>query len=577
MSENLRNEEISSSPLTVFVGDAELPNDQLGWMEVVRDEKILDNEGVIPLFPRKWVSIDSIDFHPAALATYRDKDLSALRVILEKVGQLEPIAVVRRGDLFQVWDGISRVIAARQLGWSTILVELYYHSDQDLMSLHSLKNFRTKRPFSEQILKAEAILGVLGNSQGKKREYLDKQGQSITSLEGKDRMALACAIGGLSMSASTLRKAIQINDFVTEGDEEVLNLGLPEKIDSGLLSIDRAFKLVKNYEEAIKIRQEESPIEEGLNYANDARVKFYHSSCTDLSQIDDQSIQLVITSPPYFQLRNYGVATDGESELGLDKTAETYVARLLSLIQPIKRVLKDEGSLVVNLGETFQNGKSCIVTNLFVVEMVKDGWHLVGEIIWQKTNAKPTNKKGLQDVTEKLFHFVKDPVKAKVRAFKIWRKDERISLEKGCNDHSLVHKKKKEPSFYIKKDMASLTNVLDAQHVANLIKGPIFHWSEIRSIDVSFAHEAPAPAYLALVPVLMTTEVGDTVLDIFCGAGGFLDLAVRLGRNVIGIDIDANNINFAKKRLLLAKDEALSDDELRHLGEKFEENSGLTF
>jgi DNA modification methylase len=101
--------------------------------------------------------------------------------------------------------------------------------------------------------------------------------------------------------------------------------------------------------------------------------------------------------------------------------------------------------------------------------------------------------------------------------------------------------------------------------VQGVIEGSIFNWARLKKIDPTFVHVAPSPDYLAIIPILMTSEPGDTVLDIFSGSGTFLDTAIWLGRNAVGYDTDPKSISFAHKRLMLAAEESIPTSELRKI------------
>ena len=139
-----------------------------------------------------------------------------------------------------------------------------------------------------------------------------------------------------------------------------------------------------------------------------------------IDEIDSSSIQTVVTSPPYWGLRNY----DNDDQLGQESSPEKFVFNLVNLFSKIKRVLKDDGTVWVNIGDTFFGAKGGhydknSITNsttgieyrqkraappkhaylkdgdlsgvpwMFAVEMQKQGWYLKQDIIWHKPNPMP--------------------------------------------------------------------------------------------------------------------------------------------------------------------------------------------
>ena len=84
-------------------------------------------------------------------------------------------------------------------------------------------------------------------------------------------------------------------------------------------------------------------------------IKILHGSCLDrLKDLEDQSINACVTSPPYWGLRDYG---EGE-QLGLEETPEEFVENLVKVFREVKRVLRDDGTVWLNLGDSYISGKS---------------------------------------------------------------------------------------------------------------------------------------------------------------------------------------------------------------------------
>jgi len=152
-----------------------------------------------------------------------------------------------------------------------------------------------------------------------------------------------------------------------------------------------------------------------------------------LKTLPDESVDCVITSPPYWALRNYGV----EGQLGLEPTFQEYITKLCNIFDEVKRVLKKTGTCWVNMGDTYggtgdkgdwkdpkyvngRNGQSkainksatqkslCQIPFRFAIEMCNRGWILRNEIIWFKPNCMPSSVKDRFTVDfEKIFFFVK--------------------------------------------------------------------------------------------------------------------------------------------------------------------------
>lgn len=141
--------------------------------------------------------------------------------------------------------------------------------------------------------------------------------------------------------------------------------------------------------------------------------------CIDsMKSIADKSVQCCVTSPPYFGLRDYGVA----GQIGLEETPEQYIEKLVNVFREVRRVLADDGTLWVNIGDSYSNNPSGgngymdgrrnrderrasgIVKNLKQKDLIgipwmlafalrADGWYLRQDIIWNKSNPMPESVK----------------------------------------------------------------------------------------------------------------------------------------------------------------------------------------
>ena len=109
-----------------------------------------------------------------------------------------------------------------------------------------------------------------------------------------------------------------------------------------------------------------------------------------LRRLPDASVQCVITSPPYYGLRDYGT---GEAQIGLEDTPDAYVARLVDVFREVRRVLRPHGSLWLNLGDSYAGGckpKDLLgIPWLVAFALRADGWYLRSDIVWAKPNPMP--------------------------------------------------------------------------------------------------------------------------------------------------------------------------------------------
>ncbi len=152
-----------------------------------------------------------------------------------------------------------------------------------------------------------------------------------------------------------------------------------------------------------------------------------------LHRMPDKLVDMVMTSPPYWGLRDYGV----EGQLGLEPTFDEYIDKLCNIFDEVKRVLQDTGTIWVNLGDTYSANRSyqvtgtlqvknsqpnkqphqegypdkslCMIPQRFAIEMVNRGWILRNVIIWHKNNCMPSSAKDRFTVDfEYLYFFSKN-------------------------------------------------------------------------------------------------------------------------------------------------------------------------
>lgn len=127
-------------------------------------------------------------------------------------------------------------------------------------------------------------------------------------------------------------------------------------------------------------------------------------SAETLADMPESSVHCVMTSPPYWNLRDYDV----NGQLGLEATPEEYVENIADVCDAIQRVLRDDGSLWLNLGDTYDDKDLQQIPARVALELQQRGWTLRNRVTWAKPNPMPQSVKDrLNDTTEAIFHFVK--------------------------------------------------------------------------------------------------------------------------------------------------------------------------
>ena len=519
----------------------------------------------------EYIDMDRIIIHPEIEKVYKEKNLKLIKLTIQLKGILEPLKGTRKDGLILIWEGVSRFIAARELGHKKIPVMIVEMDDKSVMEEYVLRNVRTKRAFTELMTHAEIVLDILGLSQGKKREVIGSLdlGDDDFCKVGKDRFEIACEIIGANISPTSLRRLMLVKEFDDNGSDEVKSFKLKERLDNGDLKINQAYNIMKTYQNT-KDEQGTNEVKETLAKVEGQNFQLFNKTCSDLSDIPDNSIDLAQHSGPYFQQRNYKLNDyDPQNvEHGQERTPDEFIDAEIKIYNQVYGKLKDTGSLFVNIADSYNENGDCLIPERLIIKMVENGWYVNQKWHWVKDNQKPQNcEKRLMPNHEYLIHFVKNPKTFYFREFKNWLDgDIKLSI---VNKSNKKDKEKKKIGWTLVKPLERFRTFLDTQHVANVIEASGFRLDELQEIDPNFRHIAPYPSYIPLLPILMTTKVGDTVLDIFNGTGTTTAVALQLGRKAIGYDLDPKNHEFAGKRLSMVEDNLPTTNEINDLESKY--------
>jgi DNA modification methylase len=291
-----------------------------------------------------------------------------------------------------------------------------------------------------------------------------------------------------------------------------------------------------------------------------------------LSEIPDNSVDCCIESPMYYQQRVYpdGVRDTSKRQLGLERSVDEYVHNQADIHDGLYKKIKDTGSLFIVIADSFDKGEDCLVIEKLATEMQKRGWHCIQKWIWPSENSKPQSKiKRLMPNYQMVIHFVKDIDKYNWREFKNW-KEGGFKAARGTKDIGMG-KKRNITSWTLAKPVERFRSFLDRQHVKNVLQANGFNWNELKEIDPNYRHDAPFSMVIPLLPILMTTKVGDSVLDIYNGCGSSTAAARYLRRKAIGYDTDDKAHKFAAKRLRMTEVNLPTEDEIRGLEDDYME------
>lgn len=291
-----------------------------------------------------------------------------------------------------------------------------------------------------------------------------------------------------------------------------------------------------------------------------------------IKEIESESIDCIVTSPPYWQLRDYGI----DEQLGLEETVEEYLERLISVFDEAWRVLKDSGTVFVNMGDTYSNVNSkfisgsnnknyyidkqtaktrkktdirrkskMMIPERFAIAMIERGWILRNEIIWHKPNVVPeaVNDRFTNDF-EKIYFFTKNEKYYFEKQYEPYSEKTLTAFKDGIMP---TGKKKMLGAGESKTGMREINKPWKALYDQNG-RNMRTVWN-IATKGIKEAHFATFPEELVRRCILAGCPENGIVLDPFLGSGTSLKVAKKFNRNGIGIELNPDYINMSINRI----------------------------
>lgn len=322
----------------------------------------------------------------------------------------------------------------------------------------------------------------------------------------------------------------------------------------------------------------------------------YGSVQNILPIIPDGSIDCCMTSPPYWNKREY--ANGG---LGLEASPEAFIQNLLDVFAQVKRVLKDTGSLWLNIGDSYVN-KSMVGLpwRLAIKLMDEQGWILRNDVIWNKIKGPDNTNDKLRNIHEYVFHFVKKSkgyyyntaaIRAKPRSAQIkngvvisatgvtgirYKRQIELSTSLSTPEKEAAFQALKEMLDHVARgEISDFRMVIrnqqrathsDSERLSGRAKElaqkgfyflryhpdgskPSDVWEIIPEDTQSRQdHYAAYPEDLCRIPLLATCPPSGLVLDPFCGTGTTNLVAKQLLLRSIGVDISQKYLDYAAQR-----------------------------
>lgn len=295
-----------------------------------------------------------------------------------------------------------------------------------------------------------------------------------------------------------------------------------------------------------------------------------------MKQLPDKCVHTCVTSPPYFGLRDYGT----EGQIGLEPTPQDFVDALVAVFREVRRVLKDDGTLWLNLGDSYvssgghtangvnsqRKGRSNLTEQMKVkgcsggkvkdligipwrvaFALQADGWYLRQDIIWAKPNPMP------ESVTDRC-------TKSHEYIFLLSKNPKYYFDHVSIKEDSVGGNKGKAVSFKREGSKRGIANICpnspmpthrpdrDDTHYDGPMRNRRDVWT-VATKPCKVAHFATFPPELIRPCIIAGAPVGGLVLDPFMGAGTTGMVAKQEGRNYVGFELNPAYIEIAERRI----------------------------
>lgn len=267
-----------------------------------------------------------------------------------------------------------------------------------------------------------------------------------------------------------------------------------------------------------------------------------------LRKLPDNSVDCCVTSPPYFNLRDYGV----DGQIGLENTPEDYITRLVDVFREVRRVLKPEGTLWANIADSYATSGGKVREGIKAKDLIgipwmlafalrDEGYYLRQDIIWNKMNTMPESVTDRCTKTHEYifllsksprYYFDAESIAEPVADSTLQRLAQNIERQKGSDripGKTNGPMKAAMPRFKEKRNKRSVWDISTARYRE--------------------AHFATYPEKLVQSCILAGCPEGGVVLDPFMGSGTTGLVAKKLGRNYIGFELNPEYAKMAEKRI----------------------------
>lgn len=261
--------------------------------------------------------------------------------------------------------------------------------------------------------------------------------------------------------------------------------------------------------------------------------QIYQQDCLEmLKKIEDNSVNFIITSPPY---------ADNRKKTYEGVPVDKYVQWFLPISAELKRVLKSNGSFILNIKERTVDGERGTYVLELILEMKKQGWLWTEEYVWHKKNAFPGKwPNRFRDAWERCLHFTKQ------KKFKMYQNNVMVPM----GDWAQKRLKKLSETDKIRDESKVMSGF--GKNISNWVGRKTAYPSNVLHLATECSnvnHSAAFPVSLPIWFIKLFTKEGDVVLDPFMGSGTTAIAALQLKRHFIGSEKNTKYYKYALERI----------------------------
>jgi DNA modification methylase len=466
------------------------------------------------------VDINSIHPNKKKLELYQTpENYKNIKWSIENEGIIEPLLVNEKTN--EIISGNLRYQVAKDLGITELPV-LFQDIEQEDMDIKSISTNQQRKKSYTEILKE--IIFFEEHYKIRKGQRTDLNPELKKIKEERDEFMKA-------VPRDTIDKIKGIDKLASDlfGKDSKKYNDIFSSLNNGKTTLNGQYQTLLDIS---KRKQNESIVPKKYEIRSNWST-IYNKSSEDMSEIENNKINCIITSPPYFQMKDYGT---GKEQLGMEQTVDKYLDNLMLIFKECYRVLREDGSCFVNINDCVIDGKYQAVPHKFLLRMLSLGFIFNDEILWIKRN--PTYTRGKRSVRshEPIYHFVKSE---NFYYNDEWLKklddpESKISYGSGKTDPKVI-------SGIDFRDGVLKTNVSSTAELRKESKDKRgFHMT----------HSATFPLDVPTICAMLTTKEDDIILDCFSGTAVVGDFARENSRYFIGYEFNPEFILASEVRLI---------------------------